>query len=138
MWCGLVIVSTAPDWSRFYTALMSGELLPAAQLTQMRTTVPMQPVNPVSGPGYGLGIVTLPTSCGTVWAHDGALPGYFSINFTDSTGRRTATVLVSTELFAEFEFAPKLAAALQKLQDAVVCSMVGPAIPSGPAAAQAH
>ncbi len=34
------IVSTAGDWSRFYGALMSGRLLPAAQLAQMRTTVP--------------------------------------------------------------------------------------------------
>ncbi|MFD0890686.1 serine hydrolase domain-containing protein, partial [Streptosporangium algeriense] len=35
------VVSTARDWSRFHTALMSGELLPAAQLAQMRATVPV-------------------------------------------------------------------------------------------------
>jgi hypothetical protein len=37
----------------------------------------------------------------------------------------TATVLVWAELFVTFGFAPKMAAASQKLQDAVVCAVVG-------------
>lgn len=40
-WTGAAggMVSTAQDWDRFLSAPMSGELLPPAQLKQMRTTV---------------------------------------------------------------------------------------------------
>jgi D-alanyl-D-alanine carboxypeptidase len=117
------VVSTAPDWSRYYTALMSGKLLPAAQLAQMLTTVPQDPRQP-DGPGYGLGIQTGATPCGTIWGHDGGLPGYLSSNATDRTGRRTATLLVATELWAEFGDDPQIAAAAQALQTAVICTML--------------
>ncbi|OAR26452.1 serine hydrolase [Streptomyces sp. ERV7] len=117
------VVSTAHDWARFSTALMSGKLLPAAQLAQMRTTVPMFPDRP-DGPGYGLGIETAVTPCGTVWAHDGGIPGYLSTHVTDPTGTRTATVLVSTEAFAEHPDAfPELAEAARSLQTAAMCAM---------------
>ncbi|WP_329395391.1 serine hydrolase domain-containing protein [Streptomyces melanogenes] len=117
------MVSTAHDWARFYTALMSGKLLPPAQLAQMRTTVPTDPDQP-DGPGYGLGIETAATPCGTVWAHDGGIPGYLSTHVTDPTGRRTATVLVATEAFAEHpEAFPELTKAAKTLQSAAMCAM---------------
>jgi D-alanyl-D-alanine carboxypeptidase len=116
------IVSTTEDWSRFYQALMSGKLLPPAQLAQMRDTVPVRPGQPDS-PGYGLGIDTRKTACGTVWEHDGGLPGYLSANFTDSTGRRTGSVLLTTEFFSEFDAEPKLADAYQATVNATVCAM---------------
>ncbi|WP_329571247.1 serine hydrolase domain-containing protein [Kitasatospora sp. NBC_01266] len=135
------VVSTAQDWSRFYTALMSGRLLPAAQLAELRSTVPMDPGNPVNGPGSGLGIETGTTPCGTIWAHDGGITGYSSVNLTDSTGSRTATVLVSTEFLFEFGADAKLVAADQALQTATICAMFGKAAPAAPAAqatTQAH
>ncbi|WP_211765228.1 serine hydrolase domain-containing protein [Kutzneria sp. CA-103260] len=116
------VVSTASDWARFYAALMSGKLLPAAQLAQMRDTVPVFPDQP-DGPGYGLGIETGTTPCGTVWEHDGGVPGYLSANFTDSAGDRTGSVLISTELFSEFDAEPKLAAASKALSNAAICAM---------------
>lgn len=118
------MVSTAPDWSRFYTALMSGGLLPAAELAQLRTTVPILPDQP-AGPGYGLGIQTAATPCGTIWAHDGGLPGYLSLNATDVTGSRTATTLISTEIWSEFSANPALGEAAQELQTATICTMFG-------------
>ena len=125
------MVSNAPDWSRFYTALMSGELLPAAQLAQLRTTVPIFPDQP-DGPGYGLGIETAATECGTVWSHDGGIPGYLTTNVTDSTGGRTATVLVSTEAFAEFPDAfPRVAKAAKALQNTAICTMFDKPTTSG-------
>ncbi|MFJ9953477.1 serine hydrolase domain-containing protein [Kitasatospora sp. NPDC091207] len=130
------VVSTARDWSRFYTALMSGRLLPAAQLAQLRTTVATDPANPVDGPGYGLGIETAPTPCGTIWAHEGGITGYSSVNYTDGTGGRTATVLVPTEFRYEFEADPKLAEADRALQTAVVCAMFGEPVPAGAGTAQ--
>jgi D-alanyl-D-alanine carboxypeptidase len=118
------IVSTAPDWARFYTALMSGKLLPAAQLADMRT---------VAGPGYGLGILTATTPCGTFWGHDGGITGYLSSNLTDSTGRRTATILVPTEFRYEFDADPKLAEAQRALQTATTCAMFGKPVTADPA-----
>ncbi|MEV5967089.1 serine hydrolase domain-containing protein [Kribbella sp. NPDC051952] len=122
------VVSTAPDWSRFYNALMSGKLLPAAQLAELRTTVPQDPEQP-DGPGYGLGIQTGDTPCGTIWGHDGGMPGYLTANVTNSTGNRTATLLISTESWSEFGSEPKIAAAAQSLQTAVICSMFGKPVP---------
>ncbi|GAA3434446.1 serine hydrolase domain-containing protein [Kutzneria kofuensis] len=124
------IVSNAEDWSRFYEALLGGKLLPAAQLAQMRDTVPVpgQPGNP----GYGLGIDTRTTSCGTFWGHDGGLPGYLSTNFTDSAGHRTGSVLMSTELFSEFDAEPTLAAASKTLVNAAVCAMFDKPVSANP------
>jgi len=123
------MVSTARDWSRFYTALMSGKLLPAAQLAQLRATVPIFQDQP-DGPGYGLGIQTGATACGTIWGHDGGIPGYLSTNVTDSTGSRTATVLIATESWAEFDADPEIAAAGHALQTAVICTMFGKPAPA--------
>lgn len=123
-WSGAAggVVSTAQDWARFHNALMSGKLLPAAQLAQMRDIVPIEGPD---GPGYGLGIQTIPTPCGTIWGHDGGVPGYLSTIVTDSTGSRTATLLVTTESWAEFGADPKMAAAGRALQNALICKMFG-------------
>ncbi|MFD1938517.1 serine hydrolase domain-containing protein [Nonomuraea mangrovi] len=123
------VVSTTQDWSRFSTALMSGRLLPAAQLAQMRATVPVDSQHP-DGPGYGLGIQTGTHPCGTFWGHDGGMPGYLTTTLTDRTGGRSATVLISTELWAEFEADPKIAKAAQALQMAVTCTMFGKPVPN--------
>ncbi|MFI5963580.1 serine hydrolase domain-containing protein [Streptomyces asoensis] len=90
------IVSTAGDWSRFYGALMSGRLLPAAQLADMRTTVPEGGPDDPEELGYGLGIERAKTACGTVWDHVGVVPGYATYNVTDSTGHRTAAFFFAT------------------------------------------
>jgi len=112
------VVSTARDWSRFYAALMSGRLLPAAQLDQMRTTVPEEGPGDPDHLGYGLGIETATTSCGTVWDHVGVVPGYATYNVTDSTGHRTASFLFATSTLTKQEHRT---GAL--LMDAVNCAM---------------
>ncbi|WP_231332712.1 serine hydrolase domain-containing protein [Actinomadura graeca] len=126
------VVSTTQDWSRFYTALMSGKLLPAAQLAQLRTTVPVDAEHP-DGPGYGLGIQTGTGPCGTFWGHDGGVPGYLTTTLTDRAGGRTATVLIATEFWAEFEADPKIAEAAHALQNAVTCTMFGKPVPAAQA-----
>jgi D-alanyl-D-alanine carboxypeptidase len=123
------VVSTTRDWSRFHTALLSGKLLPAAQLAQMRTTVPVDARRP-DGPGYGLGIQTGATPCGDFWGHDGGMPGYLTTNLTDRDGDRTATVLIATESWAEHAADPKIAKAAQALQSAVTCAMFGKPVPA--------
>ncbi|MFI0985055.1 serine hydrolase domain-containing protein [Streptomyces exfoliatus] len=67
------MISTNSDVNRFFTALLDGELLPAAQLAQMRTTVPVGN----TGAGYGLGLMSRPLTCGGVyWGHGGDIVGY--------------------------------------------------------------
>jgi D-alanyl-D-alanine carboxypeptidase len=62
--------------------------------------------------------------------HDGGIPGYGSLNFTDSTGSRTATIVVSTELPSEFPVAfPKITEAHHALQTAALCTMFGKPAP---------
>lgn len=117
-WAAGGMVSTAAEWARFHTALMSGKLLPPEQLKEMLTTVAEEPGNPNR---YGLGLEQIVTPCGTVWGHVGQVPGYSSEDFTDRTGHRTASVYTST-IFGLAE--PKPGAADQALVNAVVCVML--------------
>lgn len=120
------MVSTAQDWARFDTALMSGRLLPAAQLAEMRTTVAEESGNPNR---YGLGLEQVVTPCGTVWGHVGQVPGYSSEDYTDSTGHRTVSVFTATI----FGLATaKTGAADRVLVNAAVCTMLDKPIPATP------
>lgn len=122
-WAAGGMVSTAQDWQRFMTALMSGKLLPKAQMKQMRTTVPA----PEEGGAYGLGLIKVDTACGTVWGHTGGLPGYSSEIYTDGHGRRSVAVLTSTN----FGVKEKAAATANKaVVEGAVCRMLGQPIPS--------
>ncbi|MER5586980.1 serine hydrolase domain-containing protein [Streptomyces asoensis] len=112
------IVSTAGDWSRFYGALMSGRLLPAAQLGEMRATVPEGGSDDPEELGYGLGIERAKTACGTVWDHVGVVPGYATYNVTDSTGHRTAAFFFATSTLTKA--AHRTGAALM---DAINCTI---------------
>ncbi|MFF4011683.1 serine hydrolase domain-containing protein [Streptomyces sp. NPDC001717] len=54
-WTAGAIVSTLDDLNTFYRALFTGRLLPAAQMSELKTTVPFPDNNPTSS--YGLGII---------------------------------------------------------------------------------
>lgn len=122
-WAAGGMVSTAQDWQRFLTALVSGKLLPKAQMKQMRTTVDA----PEEGGGYGLGLMKVNSPCGTVWGHTGGLPGYSSEVYTDARGRRSVAVLTSTNFGIKEESA---ATANKALVEAGICHMLGKAQPS--------
>ncbi|MDQ0776388.1 D-alanyl-D-alanine carboxypeptidase [Streptomyces aurantiacus] len=124
-WAAGGMVSTARDWARFDSALLSGKLLPAAQLKEMKTTVAEESEFP--NRRYGLGLEKVVTPCGTVWGHNGQVPGYSSEAYTDATGRRTASVLTST-IFGLAS--PKSGAANQAVVNAAVCTMLGKPIPA--------
>ncbi|MFE5402825.1 serine hydrolase domain-containing protein [Streptomyces sp. NPDC056580] len=122
-WAAGGMVSTAQDWQCFLTALMSGRLLPEAQMKQMRTTVEA----PEEGGGYGLGLIKVDTPCGTVWGHTGGLPGYSSEIYTDATGTRSVAVFTITN----FGIKEKKAATTNKaLVEAATCQMLGKPQPS--------
>ncbi|KIQ65968.1 beta-lactamase [Kitasatospora griseola] len=85
-WAAGAMISTNTDVTRFYDALLGGRLLPAAQLAQMRTTVPAEELG--AGVRYGLGLVSRPLSCGGLsWGHGGAIPGYENAGGTTDDGR---------------------------------------------------
>ncbi|GHC39858.1 serine hydrolase domain-containing protein [Streptomyces cinnamoneus] len=94
-WAAGQMISTNSDLDRFFTALLAGRLLPAAQLAQMRTTVPAEYFG--SGVRYGLGLVSRPLSCGGVyWGHGGSLPGYETRGGATDDGR-AANVAVTVQ-----------------------------------------
>ncbi|WAL74702.1 serine hydrolase [Kitasatospora sp. YST-16] len=93
-WSTGAIVSTNTDLNTFYSALLAGRLLPAAQLAQMRTTVPAELLGP--GVRYGLGLQSRPLTCGgLVWGHGGTSPGYRTRGGATEDGR-AATITVTT------------------------------------------
>ncbi|MEU9130521.1 serine hydrolase domain-containing protein [Kitasatospora sp. NPDC048540] len=95
-WAAGQMISTNSDLNRFFTALLRGDLLPPAQLAQMRTTVPAEST---FGPGarYGLGLASIPLSCGGVyWGHGGSIPGYETRGGVTETGR-AANVAVTVQ-----------------------------------------
>ncbi|GAA2070587.1 serine hydrolase domain-containing protein [Streptomyces albiaxialis] len=95
-WAAGQMISTNSDLNRFFAALLSGRLLPKAQLAQMRTTVPAGPPF-ASGARYGLGLVSTPLSCGGVyWGHGGSMTGYETRGGATEDGR-AANIAVTTQ-----------------------------------------
>jgi D-alanyl-D-alanine carboxypeptidase len=124
-WAAGAMVATPRDWDRFLSALLAGRLLPPAQLAEMRTTVE----DPTSHGTlrYGLGLMRYTNPCGTVWGHTGGIPGYGSQNYTDASGRRTVTVVTTTQFGAKFA---DILVTDQRVADAAVCAMLGRPIPA--------
>jgi D-alanyl-D-alanine carboxypeptidase len=128
-------VSTARDLSTFYSALLSGKVLPEAELAQMRTTVDVSEDLGVPS-GYGLGVYWMRTPCGTIWGHDGATFGSASTTFTTSDGKHSYAADVTTRLYSVDPADPRLqsfAAAYGQAQLTAICGMYGKAVPSGQA-----
>jgi D-alanyl-D-alanine carboxypeptidase len=90
IWAAGAIVSTLDDVADFHRALFTGELLRPDEQRELQTTVELG-----DGVGYGLGVMELPTPCGTAWGHDGGMPTGISISLTSPDGTRQ-TVLTTT------------------------------------------
>ncbi|HET9517312.1 MAG TPA: serine hydrolase domain-containing protein, partial [Actinoplanes sp.] len=89
-WAAGELISTADDLNRFYRALLTGKVLKPALLTEMKTTVPVDPRAP-QGAGYGLGLFWMALPCGKVWGHNGAVAGQSTDSFHSADGRRQVT-----------------------------------------------
>jgi D-alanyl-D-alanine carboxypeptidase len=87
-WSAGGVVSTATDLNRFFSALLGGRLLPAAQLAQMLTTVSTEGSGWIPATRYGLGVFEQTLSCGvTVWGNAGATYGSWSYIMGTRDGR---------------------------------------------------
>ncbi|MFB9684212.1 serine hydrolase domain-containing protein [Amycolatopsis plumensis] len=108
------LVSTPADLNRFYGALLGGRLLRPAELAEMRRTVPAD--LGVPGARYGLGLGSIPLSCGVVWGHEGGIIGFTNFAGTGPKERRATVALNENPTPAETN--PHLLAAV----DAAFCS----------------
>jgi D-alanyl-D-alanine carboxypeptidase len=89
-WAAGGIVSNARDLTKFFSSLLKGRLLPAAQLNDMKTGFPVVGI-------YGLGLQMTSTKCGRAFGHIGDFPGYRNIVWATSNGRRVAAVMINTD-----------------------------------------
>lgn len=86
-WAAGAIVSNGIDLTRFYAALLSGEVLSPVLLAEMSKTF--------GDSGYRLGIETARSPCGIVWGHAGAVPGYLTVILGREGGGRVGLVMVN-------------------------------------------
>lgn len=86
------VISSTQDLDTFFSALMSGQLMSAAQLAQMQQWTTVN-----STQGYGLGLRRRDLSCGiSVYGHTGTVQGYYTYAFASKDGKRSVTALANT------------------------------------------
>ncbi|MFD0364989.1 serine hydrolase domain-containing protein [Nocardia sp. GCM10030253] len=84
-WAAGAMVSTGADLNRFYSELLAGRVVPAAQLAEMRAGVPM---GSELGMEYGLGIGSTRLPCGAEYVgHTGGIYGFLTISGATPEGR---------------------------------------------------
>ncbi|MFI7131596.1 serine hydrolase domain-containing protein [Nonomuraea sp. NPDC050153] len=84
------LISTTQDLHTFISALMSGKLLPAPLLAEMR-----KPYGKYNY-GFGLWVQDLGPNCGTVYQHNGSPPhGYGALMYSSPDGSKTLTASVT-------------------------------------------
>ena len=91
------IVSTADDLLDFYRGLLSGRLLPADLLKEMKTTITEGTHVDIPGQRYGLGLELFPTYCGNALGHNGIIAGYMTFAYSNGEGSRQALLMVNLD-----------------------------------------
>ncbi|MEU8706632.1 serine hydrolase domain-containing protein [Streptomyces sp. NPDC048565] len=104
------MISDSGDLNHFYSALLRGELLPPAQLKEMKDTVP---VDEAPNASYGLGLMRNELPCGgEVWGHSGGIHGSSSLALTTADGSHSLALNFNgdwsgdSDAVAEAEFCP--------------------------------
>ncbi|SHF68636.1 serine hydrolase domain-containing protein [Streptoalloteichus hindustanus] len=119
------IISTTRDLDRFVSALLGGTLLRPELLAVMRETRPIG-----DEMGYGLGLMTLdkgPACGGTMFGHDGGVPGYRSylLSNADRSKRLELSVTVGAVNVDDLDAAMKFGNAIVAVVVTALCG--GPA-----------
>ncbi len=107
-------ISSTDDLNRFYAALFGGRLLPAAQLAELKKTVPAPDLG--AGASYGLGVIRYDTACGPVWGHLGGIAGYSTVLLGNENGSRS--LALSSNPYGEDTSG---GAVLERLLDKALC-----------------
>lgn len=118
---GALVTSTA-DLSRFFVALMRGELLESTQLREMLKTVPVR-----EGAAYGLGLRYEELPCRPregYWSHDGTALGYETLTGVLADGSRSVVASVTTTdaLYGGTRFDEKAERSMDALVRHALCS----------------
>ena len=90
-WAAGAIVSNARDLVRFYSALLSGEIVSDESLAAMEQTVD---TGMPGAPAAGLGIFSVDEPCGRFWGHDGGILDYGTLVRAGDGGDRVAVISV--------------------------------------------
>ena len=90
-------------------------------MAQMHQTVP-EPGSAPAFPGdrYGLGITSIPDSCGGYWAHAGDELGWATLNGVSPDGKRVVVLSMSSQL-ADQASEVSMRQRAQKLIDDTLC-----------------
>ncbi|MBU6534352.1 beta-lactamase family protein [Streptomyces sp. A108] len=123
-WAAGQLVTTPRDLNRFFSALLDGDVLGAAELKEMTTTVPVTEGAPAPGTGYGLGLFSTPLSCGgELWGHGGSIHGYETYGGATEDGRAAtvATTALSSSVAADPEDMMAAHQHVYDLVDTAVC-----------------
>jgi D-alanyl-D-alanine carboxypeptidase len=101
-WAGAAgaLVSTLPDLTRFFRALLGGRLLPPPLLAEMTTMVEVPPGS-IPLPlyhRYGLGLLEVETPAGPLLGNAGGIPGFLSIVLSTPDGRRQLSLMINALL----------------------------------------
>ena len=107
-WAAGAIVSDADDLARFVDGLVTGRVVPKALLAEM-----------IPAEGYGLGLATFTTPCGTAIGHSGNLAGYVSVVWVDDDAKRTVVLMANS-----YPLRREADAALHGALDAAFCDAV--------------
>ncbi|MFI9495202.1 serine hydrolase domain-containing protein [Streptomyces halstedii] len=117
------LISTAADTNRFFSALLTGELLSPALLAEMRKGVPV-PEEHGAPPGtrYGLGLEWSPLSCGGgYWGHSGSGFGYVVAPAVTVDGRTAAVTVTAHSRPADRTTAERQLRGVTALIDHALC-----------------
>ena len=119
------MISTPSELGTFIQATLNGTLLNQDSITEMKKTVDTGQPNR----GYGLGIFSMPLSCGTAWGHTGGIHGYVTQNMVGPDG--TTVTTASTALLQAIVDPSDTTAAQQKVDlmsdavDSLMCKRQG-------------
>ncbi|MCC8246020.1 serine hydrolase domain-containing protein [Saccharothrix luteola] len=110
------MISTTRDLHTFFSALLGGELLPAALLAEMCAPHPTG----IPDMDYGLGVFVLTTTGGgTVICHNGAAIGHAALMCATPDGSRTLTAALNCVDDADLSIATAFRDAQRRLVDEV-------------------
>jgi D-alanyl-D-alanine carboxypeptidase len=114
------MISTTQDLHTFISALMTGKLLPAPLLAEMREPHPKA--------GYGLGVFVQDAgeNGGTVITHNGGMAGHAALMYSTPDGSRTLTAALN---YVD-DAALSMAEAFQRATQRLVKEVFGPGVPS--------
>lgn len=90
-WAAGALVSTTRDLARFFSALLSGDVVSESSLATMKERTL---VDPGLGFASGHGVFSNDLACGRVWGHDGGILDYATLVRATEDGERVAVVSV--------------------------------------------